>query len=206
MDSASRIGWKRFSWQSFNSVSGSGRPLRRMQSTENLRNEANGNREYLMTRHASTKQSAETTFTSVTDSQKFNRVDSPCHYPHISHRCDSWCNAEYRSDVLGEGEGEGEDRFPKPMTASLSQSRQLSAWTSYVRKVLREIWLSLILIFLPMLIILTLFAVLVIKYRVKSERGLFAEMLGVGYVQQSAYVLLNIPSSKNAQEMVQGEH
>jgi hypothetical protein len=174
-----------------------------MPPTENLRNEADGNQEYLMTQHPWTGQSAETISTSLMDTQEFNQGTSPCKYPYIFHQCSSWCNADDRSEVFGEGEGE--DRFPRPMTALPSQSHHLSVGTNHKRKVLREIWLSSTLIFLPMLIIPMLFAVLVIKYRVKSKPSPFSEVLGATRMQNRAYVLLDIPSSEKPHEMVQDE-
>ena len=197
MESSCGTRWKRFSLQSFNSLTANGGPLRRMPPTENLRNEADGNQEYLMTEHPLTGQSAETVSTSVMDTQEFNQETFPCKYPYISHQCSSWCNADDRSEVFGEGEGE--DRFPRPMTALASQSHHLSVGTNHKRKVLREIWLSSTLIFLPMLIIPMLFAVLVIKYRLKSEPNLFSEVPGATPMQNRAYVLLDIPASEKPQ-------
>jgi len=66
--------------------------------------------------------------------------------------------------------------------------------------------LALVLIFLPMFIIPILFAVLVIRYKVESERSFFSEALGAKDMQQKSYVLLDIPASENPQEMAQDEH
>ena|SRR2546421_5136667 len=197
MESSSGTGWKRLSLQSFNILAANERPLRRIPPTENLRNEADGNQEYLMTQHPSAGQSAETISTRVMDTQEFNQGASACKYPYISHQCSSWCNADDRSEIFDERESE--DRFPRPMTTLPSRSPHRK------RKVLREIWLSSTLIFLPMLIIPMLFAVLVIKYRVKSEPSLFPEVLGATPMQNRAYVLLDIPASEKPHEMVQDE-
>jgi hypothetical protein len=68
--------------------------------------------------------------------------------------------------IIGLGgleEREDENQLPRSMSTAAARSHQLLARTSYKRKLLKEILLSLILVTLAMLIILIVFVVLVIK-------------------------------------------
>ena len=204
MESCSRIALERSSIRSFNSLTGNGRPLKRMQSTEGLQSEADGNHEYPMPQHLLTWSSVETIPTSVRDTREFNGESAPCKGSNTLHQCFSLCTADYRSKAFSGGEGK--NRFQRPVTALPSEPPQISVRPSYKRKVLREIWLPLILVFVPMLIIPTLFAVLVIKYRVHSERSLFSEVQGARYMQQRTYVLLKIPASESPYKIAQDQY
>lgn len=198
MEPSGLIGLERFSFQSINSLAGNERPLRRMRSRENLRSEEGSSEEYLTRQHPWTGESAETISTRVTESQELDQWTLSCKNPHIPHQCSAVCNADYRPVEFGEGEVE--HRYPRPMTAY-----QLPGRTCYRRRVLRQIWLPLVLISLPMLLIPILLMVLVIKYRVESERSLFSEVQGARHLQQRAYVLLNIPASKRPLATAQDE-
>ena len=189
MASLGHFGWRRFSFQSIDSLTSNGTPLRQMQSTEDVRNDVDGHQAYLMTHHSSARQSAETISSDVTDDQQPDRSICACINPHVPHQCSAARSESFSERPI-------EERFPRPLTALPSTLPPRTVRIHRKRKVLREVWPCLVLTIFPMLIAPILFAVLVIKYRVKAERSLFSEGTGAEQMRQTAYVLLTVPSSE----------
>jgi hypothetical protein len=177
-----------------------GRSLRRVSSIENLRS-VDTAQEHQTSQPSSLNQSARSSDIELTNMET---TDRHSHHTHTYRLDQSLLSHSMRpgSEVLEE-EDVDERKPPTNMTTSSRLSdihnntqETLVSRNCYKRAVLKEIWLTLLLVILPMLAIPILFAVLVAKCKVKSEKGLFFEPTGSSHFRQRAYVLLNIPASK----------